>query len=241
VFAVNAPSKAVRPPGLSALDHVPSFRFSHAGEEALSASPRVEHHLQSVQYPSPLSFPTVFGTTRRLGRTTTALPCAPWALRAPARGSFRSQYRGPSGPFYLRHSPRLLRFDHLADEPGTGYHPGGKSPSPISSTLRKRSHVARGFVGPVVSPYVQTSRPGAVSEHLAGAQFLGVDTTSAPLPFGANLFAFRRVSPFPYRQALGGPFIVELFTAGFFRPVPECCHPPGPRCHQQEAPDAGLR
>jgi len=171
------------------------------------------------------------------------LPCRARrrARRARARGSLRFQHRGPPGPFYLRHAPRLLPFEHLADKPGTGYHPGRKSPSPISSTLQKRSHVARGFVGPVVSPYVQASRPGAVSEREQSARFLGVDTTSAPLPFSGNPFAFRHVSSLPHRQALGGPFIVELFTAGFSRPVPECCHPPGFFCRQKKAPDAGLR
>src|SRR6267378_1381654 len=41
-----------------------------------------------------------------------------------------------------------------------------------------------------------------------------VDTTSTSLPFGVNLFAFRHVSPSSYRQALGGPFVVEPFAAG---------------------------
>jgi hypothetical protein len=70
--------------------------------------------------------------------------------------------------------------------------------------------------------------------------FGGPKVEAPPLPADADLFAVRHrlrrhspASPF-------GPFVVELFAGGFYRPHAEPCHWPGPVCRQTEAPHAGL-
>jgi len=196
---LRPPDLPVRPPQTTFL---PSG-FPLPGERA-SPLPRPSTIFsRAFQCPSPLSFLVVFGTTRRPRRATTACRARRRARRARARGRFPFQHRGPPGPFYLRHAPRLLPLNHLADKPGTGYHPGKKSPSPISSTLQKRSHVARGFLGPVVSLYVQASRPGAVSEppprarSISGGRHDKRPPTLQRKPFrvSARLFASSPASP----------------------------------------------
>ena len=70
-------------------------------------------------------------------------------------------------------------------------------------------------MGPVVWPYVRAFQLGAVSSGAEALRFLGDDTTSChPYPSAQTLSLLGSVSPCSYRQALGGPFIVELFAAG---------------------------
>lgn len=44
--------------------------------------------------------------------------------------------------FYSEHTPRLTRLKHQADKPGTGYHTGRMSPSPVIHVHHTIGHVA---------------------------------------------------------------------------------------------------
>ena len=44
--------------------------------------------------------------------------------------------------FYSEHTPRLTRLKHLSDQPGTGYHAGRMSPSPVIHVHHTIGHVA---------------------------------------------------------------------------------------------------
>jgi len=85
-------------------------------------------------------------------------------------------------------------------------------------------------------PYVQTSRLGVVSKHVVRVSFLGVDTTSTPLPVGKTSSLLGSVSSFSYRQSLGGTFIVELFMAVVFEPSPSVVIHPVPFVTEEELP-----
>ena len=99
--------------------------------------------------PSVLSFS--FAPQHHLGslkRATTALPCtlASSYLDLAAVRSFPLSTAGRvSVQSYLHHAPRLRHLKHLAGSPGTGYHPGPHSPSPVRGQCHLRVHVARGL------------------------------------------------------------------------------------------------
>ena len=49
---------------------------------------------------------------------------------------------GRKPAFYSEHTPRLTRLKHQADKPGTGYHAGRMSPSPVIHVHHTIGHVA---------------------------------------------------------------------------------------------------
>ena len=186
--------------------------------------------------PSPLSCsPVAPGTTRSAANDPAT------ALQRHRRTSVRS---------YLRHSPRLLRLEHLDDDPGTGDHPGGSSPSRVSDARRLNGHVA-GSWAPGLASYVHP--PGRHS--FRGARqgvprrFQRVETRSSRLPIDAWLERFGTVSVRTYRQALPVPSCrcgrwclswLSFSPSGHLHPIAEPCPRPGRPCRQERAPHAGT-
>jgi len=96
------PSKDARPPGLSSFDHgLKALPRQIQPGRPLEAFPDRFRQLKFVtNLPvAPFVFPSVFGTTRRRERATTALPCAPpelfeleraWNVSVPAPRTSRS-------------------------------------------------------------------------------------------------------------------------------------------------------
>jgi len=99
--------------------------FPTWGEEGVPAlfPPQQSSRVSLV---TPFGSPFWPGTTRKPSDTPTT------ALQQACGNHFLS---------YLRHSPRERHFNHLAESPGTGNHPGHRSPSPISVDLQDSSHV----------------------------------------------------------------------------------------------------
>ena len=86
------------------------------------------------------------GNTRRSfrrrivsGTTRARVPCM--ATRTD-RHCLAADTAGLPPAFYSEHTPRLTRLKHQADKPGTGYHTGGMSPSPVIHVHHTIGHVA---------------------------------------------------------------------------------------------------
>lgn len=89
--------------------------------------PSRPHHQHEKTHVAAFVVGFMPGTTRKHPNGP-PLPCS-GHRRAPAR-------------FYLRHTPRLGRLNHLPDTAGTEHHPGSPSPSSVSNTLHAAGHVA---------------------------------------------------------------------------------------------------
>ena len=77
----------------------------------------------------------------------TTLPSAP-ELSARARDRFLHQHREAPASFYLQHSPSLRRLNHLFDKTGSDNQSQAAAIPQLAGICRKRSHVAKGFLGP---------------------------------------------------------------------------------------------
>ena len=63
------------------------------------------------------------------------------------RSAANAQIPSTRVSFYLQHTPGLRHLNPLRPIPGTGYHSGRRSPSPISDSHRLDVHVARPCYG----------------------------------------------------------------------------------------------
>ena len=72
-------------------------------------------------------------------------------------------------------------------------------------------------------------------------QFRGPETRRVPLPIDNNVSQFGTVFDLTLPVRAYTPFMVELFTVGFYRPIAERYHPPGRVCCQTRAPHTGQR
>jgi len=72
------------------------------------------------------------------------------------------------------------------------------------------------------------------------SRFRGAEERSTSPTRRRWLFAVRHRLRWNWPARACAPLVVELFAVGFFRPIPEPCHRPGPACRQAEAPHAGL-
>lgn len=133
---------------------------------------------------------------------------------------------------YLEHTPRLTRLKHLADRPGTGYHTGRMSPSPVIHV----HHVSRSrrLTSCRMSqlPLGHSFR-ARVCEH----DFAGQNTEAPQLPTGKGLSSavWHRLRLRFLARAFA-PFIVELFIVGFFVPSPSVVIRPGSPVTRQALP-----
>lgn len=133
-YAVEMPPEGTRPPGQVPSDRVYTFPETGVLHESTPDT------IVTGKRPSPLSCsPVAPGTTRSAANDPAT------ALQRRRRTPVRS---------YLRHSPRLLRLKHLDDDPGTGDHPGGSSPSRASDARLLNGHVA-GSWAPGLASYVR--------------------------------------------------------------------------------------
>ena len=118
------------------------------------------------------------------------------------------------------------------------HHSGHRNPSQVSNGLRIHGHVARGCYSSEPASFEPVFRQAKVSTF--SHDFGGPKVEAPPLPANADLFAVRHrlrrhspASPF-------GPFMVELFAGGFYRPHAEPYLWPGSVCRQTKTPHAGL-
>ena len=118
------------------------------------------------------------------------------------------------------------------------HHSGNRNPSQVSNGLRIHGHVARGCYSSEPASFEPVFRQAKVSTF--SHDFGGPKVEAPPLPTNADLFAvrhrLRRHSP----ASPSGPFMVELFVGGFYRPHAEPYLWPGSVCRQTKTPHAGL-
>jgi hypothetical protein len=165
----------------------------------------------------------------------TTLPCAKGLFGPFAREELLLQHREAPASFYLQHSPSLRRLNHLFDKTGSDNQSQAAPIPQLAAVVENevtslRALWARGFA---VRPNLPAWRS---LETRIRVSFLGVDTTSTPLPVGKTSSLLGSVSSFPYRQSLGGTFIVELFMAVVFEPSPSVVIHPVPFVTEEELP-----
>ncbi len=187
-----------------------------------------------VKYPSPLSSSYACSTTCRLERAFTGL-ALPHDRRLPCRLLAGSRHS------YSGHTPALQRLNHLADN---GQAPGTTPATTAHPRLVMVSGQIITSLGEV-TPRVIAVCPRLPPRHsfysTRALQFRGPETRRVPLPIDNNVSQFGTVFDLTLPVRACAPFMVELFTVGFYRPIAERCHPPGRTCRQARAPHTGQR
>ena len=136
----------------------------------------------------------------------------------------RSRTKTPSRSFDLvtaRAPARLLlaarsqtrAFETPGRQPGTGYHTGSSSPSPISGSRRSMVHVASGVSLRGTRPCCSVSRPRITFPAAGAPGFQAAECRSSALPLGLVRSLFGTVSHASHQQALAG-----LSPLNFSRP-----------------------